>query len=126
MRDLHFKFIIDDGELILRKCTFHRELAFNYKSGDDENTLYRTVTGGGWWEWDRENKVIYLYGDSHQFKGCTIEQIQDALPKTIAEDTAHFNWYFAGCELRFSTASNLKEAMADNELIYTIADRQPK
>ncbi len=126
MRDLKFKFIIDDGELILRKCVFHRELAWAHKSGDDDNTVYPTVIGGGWWYWDREKNRIYLYSKSEQFKACTKEQILAALPKTIEEDTAHFNHYFAGNEIYFSTSDSLGDAMQNGELIFTVAERPVK
>lgn len=121
-----YKFIIDEGELILRRADFHRQLAWGHKTGDDDKTVYPTVTGGGWWHFDIPGKKVYLYSKSEQFGALTKEQIIAALPKTIEEDTAHFNWYFAGHEIYFSEATGLSQAIEEGELIFTVAEREQK
>lgn len=63
MADVFPKFIVEDGALIIAKCTYHHQLV-NDKA---------KVKGGGWWV-KEENRFI-LMGKSHDFGQATIEDI---------------------------------------------------
>lgn len=65
MEDVFQKFIIEGNNLIIAKCTFHKQLV----------TDKEQVKGGGMWEWNRENKTIMLYGDSHDFGRVEYEDV---------------------------------------------------
>jgi len=73
----HPKFIIEDGNLILSKCLYHKELA----------TDKTKVTGGGWFSFNDDTFIFY--GNSHDFGEASIESIKDA----IAEDKVFTNKY---------------------------------
>jgi hypothetical protein len=60
------KFIVEGNELIIGKCTYHKQLA----------TDITKVKGGGLWEWDRDNKVVTLYGSSDDFGYAKPEDIK--------------------------------------------------
>lgn len=62
MADVFPKFIIETDDkfgdcLIIAKCTFHKQLVTNVDK----------VKGGGFWEFDSENKIFTLHGESHDF-----------------------------------------------------------
>lgn len=59
------KFIIEDGSLILSKCTFHRELAIDPSK----------VKGGGWFSYRNNDKSFTLNGSSVDFGQASIEDI---------------------------------------------------
>lgn len=69
MDNVFQKFIIEndpeDGMyMVVAKCTFHKQLAHN-----TENIL-----GGG--SWERFDNEIILFGQSHDFGPCDIEDIK--------------------------------------------------
>jgi len=66
MSDVFPKFIVEGDSLIIGKCTYHKQLATNIAD----------VKGGGFWEWNRDNKTIMLYGDSHDFGRVTHEHVR--------------------------------------------------
>jgi hypothetical protein len=57
MYDVFPKFIVEGNNLIIGKCTFHKQLATDPKK----------VKGGGLWKWDQEKKEITLYGKSEDY-----------------------------------------------------------
>ena len=59
------KFIIEDNQLILGKVPFHKILGTNLDK----------IIGGGWFKFDKENKQLILYGDSHDFGRASKEVI---------------------------------------------------
>lgn len=63
------KFIIEDGNLILSKCTFHKELV----------TEKEKVQGGGWFKLNYEEKTFTFYDDSHDFGIAKLEDVQKAV-----------------------------------------------
>lgn len=64
------KFIIKDGEFILGRAEFHRDLAGKTTEG---------VEGGGWWHFDREKKELTLFSSSSDFGHVTQDRIIDVL-----------------------------------------------
>ena len=60
------KFIIEDDNLIIAKCTYHEQLA------TDETK----VKGGGWFVYDSEKKAFILSGSSHDFGQAKLEDIR--------------------------------------------------
>jgi hypothetical protein len=77
--DVFQKFIIENGSLIIAKCTYHKQLVI-----DKEN-----VKGGGWWTRNSETKTFTLFGDSHDFGMASIEDIK----KCIDDDLVFYNPY---------------------------------
>jgi hypothetical protein len=69
MNDLRQKFIITtDGEMYIGRAVFHKDLL-----------MYEDpVAGGGWWYWDRDKDVLYLYGTSVDYGQVTKQQIDDS------------------------------------------------
>lgn len=68
--DVFQKFIIETYDIygdcmIMSKITYHKQLA----------TDISKVKGGGWWEFDKENSIFMLYGDSDSFGKAKIEDI---------------------------------------------------
>lgn len=80
MEDIFQKFIVEGDNLIIAKCTFHKQLA----------TDKEQVKGGGMWEWDRENKTIMLYGDSHEFGSVGYEDVSACIK------SGNVFWSYAG------------------------------
>ena len=66
MHDVFPKFIVEGNNLIIGKCTFHKQLA----------TDITQVKGGGWWKWDQEKKEFKLFGESHDFGRADAEDIK--------------------------------------------------
>lgn len=64
------KFIIEDGNLIIAKCTYHKELA----------TIPENVKGGGWWRMN--DNTITFYGESHEFGPAILEDIEKAVKQS--------------------------------------------
>lgn len=69
MTDVFPKFIVEGNELIIGKCTYHKQLA----------TDSMRVKGGGWWKWEQEKKEFLLYGESEDFGKASIEDIKDCI-----------------------------------------------
>ena len=94
--DVFPKFIIEDGNLIIAKATYHRQIAHDIN----------LVTGGGWWR--RKDNIFTLYGDSDQFGKATLEAIAECIKEkkvytnytcshSIADE--HLFFYDTGSEL---------------------------
>lgn len=69
MADVFPKFIVEGNELIIGKCTFHKQLASDPTK----------VKGGGWWRWKQEEKEFLLYGESDDFGKASIEDIKTCI-----------------------------------------------
>lgn len=63
------KFIIEDGNLIMAKCVFHKQLAKNKEN----------VKGGGSFMWDSEKKAFVFSGSSHDFGRAELEDIKECV-----------------------------------------------
>jgi len=63
------KFIIEEDNLIIAKCTYHKQLAIN----EDK------VKGGGWFRYDKANNAFILSGSSHDFGSAKIEDIKKCI-----------------------------------------------
>jgi len=92
MKDLYPKFIIEEGNLILSKVTFHKELV----------TDKSLVKGGGFFDFDDESNSFTFYGKSSDFGASDINDIKECidnkkvftnkmLTRNISEK---FNFYF--------------------------------
>lgn len=66
MQDVFPKFIIEDGNLILGKCTYHNQLA----------TDRAKVNGGGMYRFEVSTNTFTLYGESQDFGRADLEDIQ--------------------------------------------------
>ena len=75
--DLFPKYIIEDGNLILSRCSYHRELV----------TDKADVKGGGWFS--VKDNVWRFHGDSHEFGKAKLEDVQRA----VNEDKVFTNKY---------------------------------
>ena len=63
------KFIIEGDELIIGKCTYHKQLATDVKN----------VKGGGWWSFNKDKTEITFFGKSEDFGYATLEDIRKAV-----------------------------------------------
>ncbi len=63
------KFIIEDGNLIISKCKFHKDIAKNHNN----------VIGGGWFMFNKETTTFKFYGSSEDFGRATMEQIKECI-----------------------------------------------
>jgi hypothetical protein len=69
MPDVFPKFIVEGNNLIIAKCTYHKQLVTDKAS----------VKGGGMWEWSRDKKEILFYGASEDFGSTSIESIKECI-----------------------------------------------
>lgn len=65
----YLKFIIEDGNLIMGKCTFHKELA----------CVKENVKGGGWFRHDERKESYVLGGDSYEFGYAEIDDLKECI-----------------------------------------------
>lgn len=65
MRDVFPKFIVEGNNLVIGKCTYHKQLA----------TDIAKVKGGGWWQWRQGEKEFILHGTSDDFGTATADDI---------------------------------------------------
>lgn len=101
------KWIINDNDLVMGIVEFHKDLLKDHKD--------KTI-GGGLWHMDRRNKKLYLYGKSHDYGQCKVEDIYNMLEEgLIPLSIDNYSLYF-------STSENLKEAIETNEFIGVIND----
>ena len=63
------KFIIEGENLIMAKCTYHKQLATDTKQ----------VKGGGWFQYDEYEKAFIFSGSSHDFGHAKIEDIKKCI-----------------------------------------------
>ena len=78
MHDVFPKFIIEEGNLIISRVTFHREAASDIS----------LVSGGGWFHMSEDKTSIRLYGESEQFGKATLEECQ----KAVSEGNVYTNY----------------------------------
>lgn len=64
MSDVFPKFVIEDGDLIIANCTYHKEIA----------TDVSKVKSGGFWQ--KVNEFYILSGESYQYGKAKIEDIK--------------------------------------------------
>ena len=69
--DLRNLFIIEDGNLIIGRASFHKEMVCNRED----------VQGGGSFDMDIEANTITFHGESHDFGPVTKESIYHAVNK---------------------------------------------
>jgi hypothetical protein len=67
--DVFPKFIIEDGNLILSKCIYHKDLV------TDETK----VKGGGLFKYNAEKNMFTLYGASFDYGAANTEDIKDCI-----------------------------------------------
>lgn len=60
------KFIIENGNLILAKVTFHKEIVKDASK----------VKGGGWFRYVHDTKTFVFFGDSTDFGEAKLEDIK--------------------------------------------------
>lgn len=65
------KFIINNGNLVMGHVDYHRELVKDHS----------TTKGGGYWEFDRESNIMYLYSESMDFGQAHREDVIKAIQK---------------------------------------------
>jgi hypothetical protein len=66
MSEVYPKFIVEDGDLIISKVTYHREMA----------TDVSKVKGGGWFKYDEKTNTFTFSGESFDFGKAKIEDIE--------------------------------------------------
>lgn len=86
------KFIIQDDELRMGRVDCHFELAGKDDSG---------VVGGGYWYYDIDNDILYLYGESIDYGRVNTEQIKKSWKRPSVENSTIF----------FSESNSLDMAM---------------
>lgn len=66
---------------------FHKEL------GQDKSL----IKGGGWWHWDKEKNIVYLYSSSHDFgyveREVLINAIENGMMRPSLEKAKFFHSY---------------------------------
>lgn len=81
------KFIINNGNLVMGHVDFHKELVNDHS----------TTKGGGWWEFDKEKNIMYLYNRSIDFgqakRDDVIQAIQTGLLSPRLNNTKFFHSY---------------------------------
>lgn len=88
MSGLKQKFVITkDGHLKVGRVHFHFDL--------DKESI-----GGGYWFFDIERKVVYLYSSSVDFGGCTKNQIDEVMDDIKLR--------FRGAEVKFEEDETVK------------------
>lgn len=100
--DVFNKFIISDGDIVIGKVTYHKQLVW------DKDT--EIISGGGWFTINSDDKTITFYGDSHDFGKAKLEDIQ----KCVDEHRVYTN------PLKCDTISEkfkLKYRTDNNEII---------
>ena len=92
------KFIIKGDELRIGRVGKHEELAGN----DDSD-----VKGGGWWHYDKETNILYLYGSSFDYGQVKAEDFEDIWVQPSLENAKIF----------FSLEESLNDARKNNLII---------
>lgn len=99
---MHKKFIIYDGSIRIGHVYFHKEL------GPDKSL----IKGGGWWHWDREKDIMYLYAKSMDFGWVTRENLIDAIHNGMMRPSLKNTKFF------HSFTESIEEAMIDSNGIW--------
>ena len=63
------KFIVEGNNLIMAKCTYHKQLA----------TDKTKVKGGGWFKFDADKRAFIFGGESHDFGRAKVEDIKNCI-----------------------------------------------
>lgn len=83
------KFIINDGYLKLANVEIHMQIAKNHD----------TTKGGGFWDCDKERKILFLWGTSIEYGSALKDDIIKALTeKQISNFYNEFDVYYSGLE----------------------------
>lgn len=90
MREVYPKWIIENNQVKIGKCTFHKEMC------EDKSN----VIGGGWYHIDLDNKILWLYCKSEEFGSVSFEDIFKAKPngphrRTLSKIFTDFEWRFS-------------------------------
>ena len=96
------KWIIEGNSLVIRKATFHREIAENVNN----------VKGGGWFEFDRDREAFILYGKSEDFGRCSKETVHDAVSRRNVGRFINDERY-VNMKIYFSSSDKLEDALDD-------------
>lgn len=100
------KFIVQDGMLRMGRVVNHSDL-MNENGGE--------VVGGGWWEFDREENILYLYSESIEFGQIKdVSVFENIYVQPSMENTKIF----------FSTEMSLNGAKENNILIQDINEKE--
>jgi hypothetical protein len=67
--DVFPKFIVEGNNLIIAKCTYHKQLV----------TDKDLVKGGGLWKLDRDKKEFVLFGSSDDFGYASADDIKSCI-----------------------------------------------
>lgn len=89
------KFIIQDGQLKMGRVELHFELAGKDKSN---------VVGGGYWYYDIDNHILYLYGESVDYGQVEVADFNNIWVRPSLEETTIY----------FSTEMKLEDAKKNN------------
>lgn len=90
---MYKKWIINNGRFIMGHVELHRDLV-------SDNTL---TIGGGWWHFDKERNVLFLYYKSQDFGSVSEEAVRQAKKQRSLE----------GVEIFFSTKERLEDVIND-------------
>lgn len=75
MDDLYPKFIIIDGDLILSKVKYHKDIL-----GSTEDPIKaKDRIKGGWYRFSNKSNTFTFYGESTDFGPASIESIQTTM-----------------------------------------------
>ena len=66
--DVFNKFIISNGDIVIGKVTYHKQLIWDLDS--------EIISGGGWFIINCDDKTITFYGDSYDFGEAKFEDIK--------------------------------------------------
>jgi hypothetical protein len=97
---MHKKFILYDGtsglHIRLGHVDFHLEL------GPDKSL----IKGGGWWHFDKENDIMYLYSCSSDFGFVNREDLIDAIENGLLRPSLEKTRFFHSFERSLSDATS--------------------
>ena len=98
MAEVFPKYIVEDGSLIIGKCTFHKELAKDITK----------VVGGGWFTYNRENNSFTFSGDSYDFGKATYEQVKDCFSNGKVFDRGGYREMSKEHQFFYNTGTKIK------------------
>lgn len=99
---MHKKFIVYNGNIVIGHVDFHAEL------GRDKSL----IKGGGWWNHDKENDIMYLYSKSMDFGQVKREELVNAIQNGLMRPSFQKTKFF------HSFCESLREAINDKEGIW--------
>lgn len=102
MADIFPKWIYEDGYIIIRKATYHKDIAQDPTK----------VKGGGMFYFHSDTKSFILYGSSHDFGKANPEDIKKAIAnKAIGRKLGDDR--YGGYNILFTEADNYAESLLD-------------